>query len=91
MYEGPDRSDRDDGVGRARSGLSPALVAAGVIAIVLIIFILQNSNRASVEFLFFERQTPVWVAIGIGIVLGVILDRLVTVWWRRTRRRRDER
>ena len=47
MYEGP---DRDDGVGRARSGLSPALVAAGVIAIVLIIFILQNSNKASVEF-----------------------------------------
>ena len=91
MYEGPERSDRDDVVGRARSGMSPALIASAVIAIVVVIFILQNSDRASVEFLFFERRTPVWVAIGIGIVLGVILDRLVTAWWRRTRRRRDER
>ncbi len=89
MYEGP--SERDDSVRKARSGLSPALVGAGIVAVLLVVFILQNSNRASVEFLFFERQTPVWVAIGIGIVLGVILDRLVTVWWRRSRRRRDER
>jgi uncharacterized integral membrane protein len=89
MYEGPDRSDRNDGAGR--SGPSPALIAAAVIAVVLIIFILQNSNRASVEFLFFERQTPVWVAIGVGILLGVILDRVVTVWGRRSRRHRDER
>ena len=89
MYEGPER--RDDGVGRARSGLSPALIAAAVIVVVLVIFILQNSDRAPIEFLFFERRTPVWVAIGIGIVLGIILDRLVTAWWRRSRRRRDER
>ena len=89
MYEGPERSD--DGVRRARSGLSPALIAAAVVVIVLVIFVLQNSDRASIEFLFFERRTPVWVAIGIGILLGIILDRLVTAWWRRSRRRRDER
>ena len=78
-------------MGRARERAVAGAGRRWLIAVVLVVFILQNSNKAPVEFLFFERETPVWVAIGIGIVLGVILDRLVTVWWRRSRRRRDER
>ena len=53
-----------------------------------LIFVIQNTEQAPVEFLFWERRMSVWVAIAIAIALGIILDRLVPTWWRR--RRRDD-
>ena len=87
MYE--ERRD-DDGIRRTRSGISPALVAAAVVLAAALIFIIQNTRQASVQFLFIERRMSVWVVIALAIGLGVVLDRLVTVGWRR-RQRDDDR
>jgi uncharacterized integral membrane protein len=87
VYE--ERRD-DDGTRRTRSGISPALVAAAVVLAAALVFIIQNTGQASVHFLFIEQRLSVWVVIAIAIGLGVILDRLFTVWWRR-RHRDDDR
>jgi len=80
----------DDGIRRTRSGISPILIAAAVILAAAIVFVIQNTRQASVQFLFIDRRLSVWVVIAISIALGVILDRLVTLWWRR-RHRDDDR
>lgn len=59
------------------------LIIFGVIAIVTVIFILQNRERTNIDFLFFEVKARVWTSMLIAIVLGVILDRLFLSWWRR--------
>ena len=76
MYEGSDAEERRP-TRPERSGVSPTLIAFIVVAVVGLIFILQNGEDASIRFLFFESTTSVWVAIAIAIGIGVVLDRLL--------------
>jgi uncharacterized integral membrane protein len=86
MYERrePDRVGDDRS---QRSGVSPVLVVLGIVAILAVIFIAQNSERANIDFLFLDFSSPVWVALLIAIGLGIVLDRLLMYWWNRRRRR----
>ena len=52
-----------------------------------VIFIVQNSERTNVDFLFVDFESPVWVALLVAIAIGVVLDRLFVYWWRRRRDR----
>jgi uncharacterized integral membrane protein len=73
----------------ARSGPSPTLIVVIVIAILVAIFVLQNSHDTNIEFLFVDVSAPVWVAFAIALVLGALLDRFITMWWRRRKRREE--
>jgi uncharacterized integral membrane protein len=87
VYEGTDAGEGERGGQRpARSGVSPTLIAFVVVAVLGLVFILQNGEHAPIRFLFFEASTSVWVAIAIAIGIGIVLDRLLIVWWRRRRR-----
>jgi len=66
-----------------KGGVSPALIGLGVFAVLAGLFILQNRERTSIDFLFFEVHSRTWTAIAVAMVLGAILDRLGTIWWRR--------
>ena len=61
-----------------------------IVAIVCAIFVFQNRERTTVNFLFFSFESSVWVAIAVAIALGVLLDRFILGWWRRSRKRRTE-
>jgi uncharacterized integral membrane protein len=65
------------------------LIVFAVIAIVTVIFILQNRERRQIDFLFFEVRTRVWVGLFVAVLLGVVLDRLFQSWWRRRKARND--
>jgi uncharacterized integral membrane protein len=65
------------------------LIVFAVIAVVTVVFILQNRERREIDFLFFEVRTRVWVGLFIAVLLGVILDRLFQSWWRRRRAAKD--
>ena len=67
MYER--REPEGDGTGppSERSGVSPALIVLGIVAIVAVIFIVQNNEQRQIEFLFFDVSTPVWVALLVAI------------------------
>ena len=88
MYERNDEGDRSS-VRETRSGVSPLLIAFIVLAILALVFVLQNGERADINFLFFDVGASVWVAIAIAIGVGILLDRLLIAWWRR--RRHDDR
>lgn len=73
------------------NGPSLFLILSVVVAIIAADFVVQNREKAEVHYLFFfDSETPVWVAIGGAIILGVVLDRLIQIWWRRSRRRDDD-
>jgi uncharacterized integral membrane protein len=83
MYERREPERAGDGDPDERTGISPTLIALGVVAIVAVIFVVQNSNRTDVNFLFFDVNSRVWVALLVAVGLGVVLDRLFIRWWRK--------
>ncbi len=73
-----------------RGGPSVTLIAAGIIVAFCIIFFAKNSHEASLHFVFFTKTTTTRWSILMSIVLGIVLDRLVSIWWRRRRRKSHE-
>ena len=61
------------------SGIRPRWILAGVAAVLLLIFAIQNSERVDVDFLFFDAQVRVVavivVAAALGFVVGWLLGR----------------
>ena len=76
--------------GAGRNGPGFFLVLTILVAGITAVFISQNRERTSIEFLFFDFNSLTWVAIAISIGLGVLLDRLFLAWWRRARKRKNE-
>ncbi len=95
MMEGNDRRLRNGEPGASaasgQSGISPALIGFVVVAVVAVIFVLQNREKTQIDFLFFEVNARVWTSLAVAVALGVILDRLFSAWWRRRKRRNDAR
>ena len=87
------RPNIDDQTGAAsgQSGAPVKLIALVVVAALAVIFVLQNRESRRIDFLFFEVTTRTWTALATALVLGIVVDRLFISWWRRGRRRRDER
>ncbi len=84
-----DYDDRQPGP-EGRNGPSLFLFLLIAVAAITAVFIAQNRERTRIEFLFVDFTSRIWTAIAIAIALGVLLDRLVTMWWRRARKRRRE-
>lgn len=93
MHESPSSPPNDAGrpdVEEFRSrgnGVSPMLIGFVLLAVAAVVFIVQNSDRSRVRFLFLSFTTRVWVGVVIALVLGALLDRLFALWWRRRRER----
>jgi uncharacterized integral membrane protein len=72
-----DRRDAKDPLrGSRTSGLWSAVVALGVVLLLLIIFIAQNTRTTMVSFLAWEGEVPVAVALLIAAVAGLFLAAL---------------
>lgn len=69
-----------------RNGPPVFLILLILVAAVTAVFIAQNRERTNIEFLFLDFNSRVWTAIVISLLLGVLLDRLILMWWRRARR-----
>ena len=74
--------------GKEKATPIPEIIAAIVVIAAIVIFIAQNNNKTNVEFLFFEGDVRLWVIILVSVILGVALDRLLTMTWRRRRAKR---
>lgn len=55
------------------SGFYTAVVGLGVVLVLLIIFIVQNTRRASVSFLFWEGTAPLAVLLLVATAAGIFL------------------
>src|SRR4051812_10488937 len=70
--------DRQDGAkdplrSSKTSGVWAATVGLGLLLLLLIIFIAQNTRETTVSFLVWDGQVPVAVAILIAAVIGLFL------------------
>jgi len=70
-----------------RSGPNIALISAAVLIALAVIFFFQNSESTKLDFLFFTKTTTVRWSIIVAIILGIVIDRMFSIWWSRRRRR----
>ncbi len=73
----------------ASSGPPWKLIALVLVAAAAVTFFFQNGEEAGVEFLWLDFRWPLWAVIGVSILAGVVVDRLVGWQWRRSRRTHD--
>lgn len=67
------RSDHDVKAPRTRTGAAWTLVAAGTVgALLMLVFILQNSQESELNFLWMEGQVPVGAALLLAAVIGAL-------------------
>lgn len=69
-----------------RNGPNVALIISGILIVAAVIFFLANGKSVEVNFLGFHKETTVRWSIIVAIVLGIVIDRLFGIWWRRRRR-----
>ena len=67
-----------------------ALIAGLLIVALSIIFFLQNGEKVAIDFFVFEKITTIRWSILMAVVLGVLVDRMFSIWWRRRRRKNDK-
>lgn len=70
--------------------ISFELIAAAVLAVVLLIFIVQNDEDVKVSWVVFSRRAAVWTVILVSAVLGYVFGQLIEFSIKRRRRRKAE-
>jgi uncharacterized integral membrane protein len=70
-----------------KTRISAGLVLWLLVVVITVIFIVQNTDHATIDFLFWSGDVAIWIAIVIALVLGALLDRLGGYFVRRRRRR----
>jgi uncharacterized integral membrane protein len=73
----------DNSAASGASGPSVAVIGLLVVIALAVVFFLQNSEPVYIDFLFFEKRTTIRWSILMAILLGVLLDRVATMAWRR--------
>ena len=71
------------------NGPNVTLIALAVLTAMFVAFFLQNSSSTSIHFLFFNKVTTVRWSILVAVALGIGLDRIFAIWWRRRRKRNE--
>lgn len=80
--------------GSLTSGVWAAIVAFGVVLVLLVVFIAQNTDPVLVRFLGFEGETPLAVALLVAVAAGLLLTALagsLRLWQVRRRVRREDK
>ena len=70
------RNEQDPLRGSRTSGFWAAVVALGVVLLLLIIFIAQNTRATTVSFLAWDGEVPVALALLMAAVAGLFLAAL---------------
>jgi len=88
--------DGDDGRGNGgpngwverSEGPSTKLIVAGIIVVLLVVFLLQNADTTKIRFLFLDGTYPLWSLLVVGAGLGFAAGWLVAAARGRRRLRR---
>ena len=78
----------DTSVRSARRAPPWRLIAAALLGVAFVVFVIQNTGQARVTWLFFETNGPVWVVILAAAVAGALLSEVIGFLARRSKRRR---
>lgn len=70
--------------------MSPGLALWGFIALCIVILLLQNSGDTNVEFFWLDVTAPLFLVIGVSLLLGWVLGELGSRVWRWRRSKSDQ-
>jgi uncharacterized integral membrane protein len=77
--------------GPDNTGLYVKLGVAGVLAILLLLYIFQNTVKVPFNFLFFDFVWPLWLIILVSLVIGLLIGMLASTLLARRRRKARRR
>ncbi len=69
------------------TGMFWSLVFGGLVAVALVIFVIQNSEKVPVEFLGWDWRVSLAGIVLVSALAGVAIDEVAGVVYRRRRRR----
>lgn len=72
------------------NGPNMTLIGFGILVVLFVVFFLQNSETLRIDFLVFEKKTTIRWSLLVAVVLGILIDRIFTMWWRRRRSKRND-
>jgi uncharacterized integral membrane protein len=84
------RERRQEPTSGGMNGVSPSLIGFGIVAVLAVIFFFQNGRRVEVNFWLFDWNTTVRWSLMVAMFMGVLLDRLLVLWWRHRAKRKNE-
>ena len=64
-------------VPQKRSKVPPKLIVAAVVLVIALIFILQNTAKATVQFLWMDSNSALWLWLLLAGLLGAIFGAIV--------------
>jgi uncharacterized integral membrane protein len=76
------RKDERESIESA-DGPNIGLIIAGVVAVLLVVFMLQNTDEQEISFLLFEGTIPLWMALLLAAIGGAIVGQIGMWLWRR--------
>ena len=76
---------------KPESTLSPAGIGAIFVVVFLLLMIIANTKRTEVNFIVYKAtDIPVWWLMVVVVALTLIIERLVGIAWRRSKRKKDD-
>lgn len=88
MNEEPRPPEPKPGGKNKKLSIPPGLVAAVLLVVALIFFVVQNGDDVAFEWLVFDMTGPLWVVILVAAVAGAVINEVFGFVRRRRRRRR---
>lgn len=59
-----------------RRGVEPRLIGGLVLVVLLVVFVVQNTDSVTMNFLFFSWDSRLWVMLAITAVIGMLIGYL---------------
>jgi len=78
------------GAGGGSKGSNGWLIGGGILLVLLIIFIAQNTAETHFKFLFWSFTLPLWLVLVITALVAFVVGQFALLW-RRHRRRKARR
>lgn len=77
----------DDDPGTPDGGRSIQLIVGGILGAALALFVVQNTERTTVTWLFFDAEAPLWLVLVITAAATLVIVELLGGARRRRKRR----
>jgi uncharacterized integral membrane protein len=69
--------------------VSPKLIVGIILAVIALVFIIQNTSKSKVDVFFWDASAPKWIWMIILFGAGVVVGSLFPWFRRRDRARKD--
>ena len=70
----------------AGTGVTGVMIGMSVLAVLLVVFLAQNTDSVPIEFVTWDGESPLFVVVLVAVVASALATLTVSGIWRRRRR-----